>query len=90
MSKYEARAAEIKAEFAEMGLKVSWTFRRGRLYFTVKFSDDVVASNGFAKATRYLTILTKTERWYPGASVTSWGSNRGTFFVKDVMDILRR
>ena len=90
MSKYESRSAEIKEDFAKLGIKVSWAFRRGRLYFVVKFDDKLVFENGFARAARYLDITSRTEHWYPGASITSWGPNRGTFFVKDVMEILRR
>lgn len=90
MSKYEVRAAEIKEDFAKLGVKVSWTFRRGRLYFTVNFDDTVVFENGFARAARFLDIKSRTEHWYPGSYITSWGGKRGTFFVKDVMEILRR
>jgi len=72
MSKYEPRAAEIKAHFAKFNGKVSWTQRKSGLFFTV--SCDELA---------YSEVRDNVRKFYPKASMTSGGYGGGTFKIAE-------
>lgn len=89
MSKYEPRSAEIKSDFIKIGLKVSWAYRNGTLYFSVRGPGPSVLENLFAAAAQYTIINNHVKRWYPNAVITSWNGTKGTFRIKDVISALR-
>lgn len=80
MSQYENRSAVIRAAAAGMGWRVRWTRQRSRIYFHV----DVRDSNS-----KHVTVTQWVNEWYSTATLTSWGSKGGTFFICDVWQVLK-
>ena len=87
MSKHEPRAAEIKAEAKEMGIKVSWSRRRSVVYLHVTQPPN---PNSFAAGVRHEIVQSWLSNWYPDADMTSWTTTHGTFKVFDIWEELKK
>ena len=83
MSKYEVRAAAIKAAADAMGWSVRWTRQGSRIYLRVSIGNWHPGTGGFVTVTNWV------QEWYPGAIMTSWGSRGGTYVVCDIWQVLK-
>jgi len=80
MSRYESRAAVIKAAAAAMNWQVRWTRQRSRIYFHVDIGNS---------KSRHVTVGDWVNEWYPKAVMTSWDNRGGTYFICDIWQALK-
>lgn len=80
MSRYESRAAVIRAAAAAMDWRLRWTRQRSRIYLHVDIGDS---------KSGHITVGDWVNEWYPGAVMTSWGSRGGTYFICDIWQVLK-
>lgn len=83
MSKYELRAAEIKASAKQNDWSIAWHRQGARIYVKVNTSKGNPLLGGHNDV--YAWLL----RWYPDPSLTSGGFGHWTFMVCDIMQALR-
>jgi hypothetical protein len=84
MSIYEPRAAAIKAAAETIGWQVQWRRKGSRVYVTVISKN----ANPFAGTPQDAKKWLK--EWYQDPQITSASYKRWSFFVYDLIDLLKQ
>lgn len=81
---------DCKAWFLTKGMKITFHKQKQRYYAKVKLCESTKESIlETCKNDSYGYISKHVKRWYPDASLTSFGGDSGTFFLYTFEDIIK-
>lgn len=83
MSKFEARAAEIRAAAEKLDWQITWRRSGARVYVTV------VTKNGNPLVSGYTDVNKWLQKYYKEPLLTSGGYGRWNFLVYDLIELLK-